>query len=971
MSNMTVVLKRNGTKENVKFDKILNRIQRASKGLSKDVNVVKIAQEVISRITDNISTKELDEFASEIAASYSTEDVDYAKLAGRIAVSSMHKDIDLTFSRNVLKIQNILREASVKESGKTLDHFTTEFLEFVTENARDLDYLIDNERDYYLDYFSFKTFRGVYATKIEENQGKKIIPLETPQQMWMRVSVALHMNNEHKALEERLKDIKKSYDLMSQKMFTHATPTLLNAGTSIGQLSSCFLLTIREDSIKGIYETITQTALISRSGGGIGVNISDVRAKGSKIRGTNGKSDGILPMLKVFNDTATYVNQAGKRKGAFAFYLEPWHADIMSFLDVKKNRGKEELRARDIFTALWVPDIFMRRLKEQVETDTEVMWSLMCPDMCPGLTEVYGEEFDKLYEGYETEGRFVKQVPVLSIWKAVMDSQLETGVPYIAYKDKANEKSNQKNLGVIKGSNLCVSQGTKILVRNKANNMEMINDSEIESFENQRVEIWNGFEWSEVTVKKTSDRSKLIRIHVTMNKYFDDNGNKQYQDTDQKFLDCTEQHKFYLCGNADDSEAKVVEAQNLKVGDKLESWTEPSGVTVEAVITEIEDFNVLGKTFCFAEPIRNKGMFNGIVTGQCIEILEYTSVDEVAVCNLASINLQQFVVNEDKRKRPYFDFEAFGETVEFIVENLNRVIDVTVYPLEEAKSSNLKNRPVALGVQGFADALFKLKMPYESQESFDLNRQVFEALYYHALKSSNRIAKTLGAYDSFEGSPASQGKLQFDLWGVNPSKDFDWDDLKKSIKKDGLRNSLLVACMPTATSSLLFGSTESFEPLTSNVYVRKLLSGDTVVVNEHLLKELKDLGLWSPEMKSELIKNEGSVQNLDVPDHVKNLFKTAFEVKQMNVLRMAADRGPFICQTQSMNIHLTNPTYSQLTSVQLMAWRLGLKTGMYYLRRLTDAKTRKFTEHSTNPNLTIELPEACSINDSDCLTCSS
>jgi ribonucleoside-diphosphate reductase alpha chain len=790
------VIKRNGKKEPVKFDKITARITKLCYGLeSQFVDPIEVAKKVITGVYDGVTTTELDNLAAETAAYMTTIHPDYAKLAARIAVSNLHKVTNKSFSQNIQAMHNYIDP----RTGEVASLIAKDVYDVIMANADLLDGAIIYDRDYEYDYFGFRTLERSYLLRMN---GKVA---ERPQQMLMRVAIGIHSNNIEAAID--------TYNLLSEKWFTHATPTLFNAGTPKPQLSSCFLLTMKEDSIAGIYDTLKQCAEISQTAGGIGLSIHDIRATGSYIKGTNGTSNGIVPMLRVFNDTARYVDQGGgKRKGSFAIYLEPWHSDIFDFLDLKKNHGKEEQRARDLFYALWISDLFMQR----VEADST--WSLFCPHEAPGLSDCWGKEFVELYTRYEKEGKARKTIRARDLWFAIIESQTETGTPYMLYKDAANGKSNQQNLGTIKSSNLCT------------------------------------------------------------------------------------------------------------------------------------------------------------------EILEYTSPDEVAVCNLASINLSKFV--EDGK----FNFDKLYEISQTVTRNLNRIIDINYYPVKEARKSNTRHRPIGIGVQGLADAFMMLRMPFESDQARQLNRDVFECIYFAALTSSKELAKKDGPYETFAGSPASKGILQFDMWGVQPSNRWDWAGLKEEIKKYGIRNSLLLAPMPTASTAQILGNNESFEPYTSNIYTRRVLSGEFAIVNKHLLKELIELNLWNDTLKQEIVAANGSVQNIEsIPQNLKDIYKTVWEISQKVIIDMSADRGAFICQSQSLNVHLAKPDFAKMSSMHFYAWKKGLKTGMYYLRSQGAAEAIKFTvDKSTAPatataKAKVEKPKeelaadlACSIdNPEDCMACGS
>jgi len=780
------VVKRNGKREDVSFDKITARVKKLVYGLSDHVNPIKISMKVIEGLYDGVNTSDLDNLAAETAATMAATHPDYALLAARIAISNLHKNTNKSFSETMEALYYYIDPATNQKAGLIGDST----MEIIRAHADQLDSAIIYDRDYSFDYFGFKTLERSYLLRMD---GRVV---ERPQHMLMRAAVGIHGEDITSAIE--------TYHLMSEKWFIHATPTLFNAGTPKPQLSSCFLLSMVDDSIPGIFETLSRCAKISQSAGGIGLSIHNIRATGSYIKGTGGTSNGIIPMLKVFNDTARYVDQGGgKRKGAFAIYLEPWHADILDFLELKKNHGKEELRARDLFYALWIPDLFMERVKNDEQ------WSLFCPNECPGLYDSYGGEFEALYHKYEQEGRARKVVRAQDIWSSIISSQIETGTPYMLYKDAANKKSNQKNLGTIRSSNLCT------------------------------------------------------------------------------------------------------------------------------------------------------------------EILEYTSADEVAVCNLASIALPKFV--EDGT----FNFDKLVEITRVITRNLNRVIDINYYPIPEARNSNMRHRPIGIGVQGLADAFILMGFAFDSPEARQLNRDIFEAIYFGAVSESNVIAQRDGHYESFPGSPASQGELQFDLWGVDPSDRWDWTGLKASIKQHGLRNSLLLAPMPTASTSQILGNNECIEPYTSNIYTRRTLSGEYIVVNKHLLNDLIRLDLWNEEMKEMLIASNGSIQQIPgIPAELKERYKTVWEISQKALIDMAADRGAFICQSQSLNLFVESPNMGKLSSMHFYAWQKGLKTGMYYLRgkaavdpikfTLSDKHQRKFVkqdgavqadaEENTKPN-TAQAPD--------------
>jgi len=801
------VIKRNTLCEDVSFDKVLNRLKNLSSDLN--INVYELAQKVCSRIYDGVNTCELDELAAYLSSSMSIDNPDYSVLASRIIISNHQKNTSPSFSETIQILYN-----NKDIHGEDSPLVSDELYEIVNNNKEKLNNYIDYQRDFLFDYFGFKTLERAYLIKIN----KKII--ERPQHLWMRVAIGIHGND--------IKDVLETYDLMSKKYFTHATPTLFNSGTRRPQLSSCFLCSVNDDSISGIYDSLKEMALISKYAGGIGIHIHQVRSKGSHIRGTNGTSNGIIPMLRVFNNTARYVDQAGKRLGSIAVYLETWHSDIEAFLELKKNHGSEEERCRDLFLALWVSDLFMKRVKENKK------WSLMCPDKCRGLSDVYGDEFEKLYEKYENEEKYTKQINAQDLWFKILEAQIEQGVPYILYKDAANNKSNQKNIGTIKSSNLCA------------------------------------------------------------------------------------------------------------------------------------------------------------------EVLIHSSPEETGVCNLASICLPTYI-NDNQ-----FNFEKLHSVVKTIVKNLNKVIDINFYPIEKGRVSNLRHRPIGIGVQGLADVFMILEYPFESKEASKLNNEIFETIYHAAVEASMELAKKRGkiiddilnnnsdldinkyvnefendiiktkykgAYSSFEGSPISQGLFQFDLWNENPSDRYDWELLRNDIKEYGIRNSLLLSPMPTASTSQIMGFNESFEPITNNIYQRKTLSGEFIVINKYLIKKLIDKGLWNKEMKDTIILYEGSVQNIkEIDQDLKDLYKTSWEIKQKKIIDMSADRGKYICQTQSLNIFMEEPDFQKLSSMHFYGHSKGLKTGSYYLRTKPKAKTQQFT---IDPDFAKRKMRCADENADSCELCSS
>ncbi len=783
------VLKRDGKKEAVKFDKITARIIKMCYGLDPLVSPEAVAMKVIEGIYDGVSTTDLDNLAAEVAAAKTMEHPDYALLASRIAVSNLHKETKKSFSEVMDDLHNYIDP----KTGQNASLIADDVYQVIQENKEVLDSSIIYDRDFRYDYFGFKTLTRSYLLRLNGEIA------ERPQHMLLRVALGIHKSDIAQAI--------KTYNLMSEGWFTHATPTLFNAGTPKPQMSSCFLLTMKEDSIEGIYDTLKSCAQISQSAGGIGLALHDIRATGSYIKGTNGTSNGIVPMLRVFNDTARYVDQGGgKRKGSFAMYIEPWHADVFDFLDLKKNTGKEEMRARDLFYALWIPDLFMQRVEDNGD------WTLMCPHECPGLSDTFGAEFEALYTKYEKEGKGRKTIKAQDLWFKVLESQIETGTPYMLYKDAANSKSNQQNLGVIKSSNLCT------------------------------------------------------------------------------------------------------------------------------------------------------------------EIIEYTAPDEIAVCNLASLALPKFITEAGT-----FDHNKLFEVTYQATINLNRIIDGNYYPVEEARNSNMRHRPIGLGVQGLADAFIMMGFPFESEEARALNREVFETIYYASMTASKDLAKVEGPYETYAGSPVSKGIFQYDMWGVTPTARWEWDVLKEEVKTYGVRNSLLLAPMPTASTAQILGNNECFEPYTSNIYTRRVLSGEFIIVNKHLLKDLVKEGLWSNEMRQKLMQSNGSVQNInEIPQRIKDLYKTAWEISQKAIIEQAADRGAYICQSQSLNIFMENANFGKLTSMHFYGWKKGLKTGMYYLRTKAATDAIKFTVDKAvaSEPTAAELEEqaaalACSLENPDnCEMCS-
>jgi ribonucleotide reductase alpha subunit len=1068
MSNVTnvvndeelYIIKRDGTKEVLSFDKILKRVKAlgTETEIKLNVNYSQLVMKVVDQLYNNMPTYVIDELTAELCASLITKHLDYGTLAGRIIVSNNHKNTTDNFAQamdTLYKFHNVhgIHSPLIHPDVWNLSKIHADFFQSI----------LDYSRDYLLDYFGFKTLERAYLMRVE----KKII--ERPQHMWLRVALGIHGGD--------LDRVKETYELLSQKYFTHATPTLFNAGTNHPQLSSCYLIGMEDDSVDGIYNTLKDCAKISKWAGGIGLHIHNIRAAGTHINGTNGVSNGIVPMLRVFNTTARYIDQGGgRRSGSFAIYMEPWHADIEDFLDMRKNHGDEEMRARDLFYGLWVPDLFMEKVKKDEE------WSLFCPHKCPGLSDCYGDDFNALYEKYRLEGKANKTIKARTLWLKVLDSQMETGTPYLLYKDPANKKSNQQNLGVIKSSNLCVAPETMILTDKGY--------FEIRTLEGKTVNVWNGEEFSETVVFRTGINQELITVETT----------------DGCTLECTPYHKFYI----QSENIETVEAQHLKENDKLIECEYPivendltyisscdivpmnasiatkiawlsnyyntdlyntiileeilylshnsneflleiklmlqlCGITTKLFLTSkptlsislnelvklgfnalrvnirikndekqpmkreavyIKKISQTGRradTYCFNEPKKHAGVFNGIITSQCTEIIEYSDAEQTAVCNLASIGLTKFVL-PDKT----FDYVKLHEVTKVVTYNLNRVIDVNFYPTDKTRVSNLLHRPIGIGVQGLADVFVLMDIAFTSPAARDINKLIFETIYHASLESSMEIAKArshkmmslalyhtyifanvdvpnldkfskvdsvsreylkmsdanayvnemlpipaefyylngtqMGAYSSFSDSPASKGILQFDMWGVTPSQRYDWLALKEQIKIYGLRNSLLVAPMPTASTSQILGNNECFEPFTSNLYSRRTNAGEFVLPNKYLMAELLEMGLWNETLKDNIILNKGSIQQLTgLSDHFKEKYKTVWEIPMKQLIDMAADRGPYICQSQSLNLWMEDPDYKSLTAMHFYAWQTGLKTGIYYLRRKAKHQAQQFT----------------------------
>jgi ribonucleotide reductase alpha subunit len=1095
------VLKRNGKREAISFDKILKRIRSLGKHFNlQHIIFAQLAIKVIDQLYDNIQTTKIDELTAEQCASMSSIHPDYTKLASAIVVSNLHKNTSNCYYETTKKLYDY-RDSN----NNSFRLIKTSIMEIIEAHKDSINAMIDYERDYFFDYFGFKTLERAYLMRCN-----KVI-VERPQHLIMRVAITIHGSNMEK--------VKETYDLMSQKYFIHATPTLFNAGTPRPQLSSCYLLGMEDDSIEGIFNTLKECAQISKWAGGIGLHAHNIRANGSYIRGTNGTSNGLIPMLGVFNKTARYVDQGGKRNGSFAIYIEPHHADVEDFLDLKKNHGDEESKCRDLFYALWISDLFMERV---IGNKT---WSLFCPDKCPGLSDCHSDAYRELYLKYENEGKFNKQINARDLWIKILDSQVETGTPYILYKDAANNKSNQKNLGTIKSSNLCVAPETLVLTRK--------GHLRIDNLENQEVEVWNGESFSKTTIYQTSASSELLEVHTS----------------DGCVLNCTKYHKFYIKDEHLNT-TKIVEAQDLKNGmiisessfpiisnsnvlldaynigfnsggqfvpinysleskilwfsgyvdnvginslnkivvnnkskefmmnikymlqtcglnvsvsytdhytnffclnysqvqilNKLGLNSEKCKLLVHETTIAIEDTNIyimnvvdnkrIDKTYCFNEELKHAGIFNGLITSQCTEIIEYSDSKETAVCNLASLGLAMFV-KEDKT----YDYDKLYEVTQVVTNNLNNVIDINYYPTPKTRRSNFKHRPIGIGVQGLADVFFKMDLPFISDEAKEINIKIFETIYYASLEKSMLLAKErfktmkflkeqydlnnwtfisdedecreydiynvtdasilasisndkvienalktvnpikaeienldlqyLGAYSSFKGSPASFGQLQFDLWNVTPTPGrYDWATLKENIMTYGIRNSLLVAPMPTASTSQILGNNECFEPITSNIYSRKTLAGDFVLVNKYLVEELLKLGLWNEELKNSIIANKGSVSHIqNLSPHLKEKYKIVWEMPMKEIINMSRDRGAFICQSQSLNLWIEDPDSKILTNMHFYSWKAGLKTGIYYLRRKARHQAQQFTIEPKKKRDSNETEEE---EKKDCLMCS-
>ncbi len=1046
MTSKMKVVKRNGKHEDVSFDKILYRIKKLitdkKLGEIENVHADVITKQVISNIYDGVTTQELDNLTARIAIEKSTkEHANYEILATRVAVSNMHKQTTECFSSVMEKLYN-----NVDSHGEHSPLISEEIFNVIKKHKKRLNLCLDYDRDYSFSYIGLKTLEKSYLLKIK---GEII---ERPQHMWMRVSVGLHKGDIEKVIE--------TYDLMSTGYFIHATPTLFNAGTPRPNMASCFLMGI-EDSMEGIYKCLSDCAIISKNAGGIGIAITDVRSEGSYIRGTNGYADGIVKPLRVFNETARYANQGNKRNGSIAFYIEPWHSDILQLLQIRTNTGDENLKCRDLFTALWIPDLFM----EKVEKGED--WYLMSPSESVGLTDVYGEEFNKLYNKYVEEGRYVKKINARDLFEEITITQIETGMPYVSYKDHANRKSNQKNIGTIKGSNLCVSGDTRILTDKGYYPIKTLVDKE--------VSVWNGKEWSSVVPRKTGENQNLLKVVLN-------NG---------KWLRCTDYHKFFVIN--DRGEVRKIKANDLKEGDRLldcynypvvdynknnEKYTSSrkladiipplnydiitkikwleimvllcGRVENNTIILELTSFysayknklkeiqltlDTLGApcfvstttsyflwhkhtitipqnsvynliklkfkhphldvdmmaktkmnlyvtkiiedgtredTFCFREGIRGMGVFDGILTGNCDEILIVSDTKEYGTCNISTVGLAKYI-EKDSLGNPTYNFNKLYDVVRVMVRNMNNVIDYNYYPVVETKRSNNRHRPIAIGAQGLANAFFEMRYPFESKEAKDLNKKIFETIQYACLYESKELAKIHGPYETFKGSPASKGLFQHNLWGIEDSELsglWDWETLRKEVMEHGLRNSLLTACPPTASTGQILGNYESFEPVTNNMFTRSILAGSYPVINKYLVEDLTKIGVWSAQVYESIASNRGSVQHLDIPQELKDLYKTVWEIPQKTLMELSADRGAFVDHSQSLNLYFKDPTPNKLKSAHFYGWKLGLKTSMYYCRTPPKSEAQQFTV-SPNVQPTPEQILQCSIdNPESCEMCS-
>jgi ribonucleotide reductase alpha subunit len=1033
------VKKRNGDLIPVRVDNITDRINELCEihpPLDNTIDPFQVTQLVVSQIHDGISTSLIDSFTADICASKITEHHHYGILASRLIIDDHHKTLLKTTGLKYSEVLNELQK-NIDQLSEPCPIIAKYIEDFVKEHTEFIDNIIDIKRDFLLDFFGFKTLYRSYLLKVN---GKSVV--ECPQHMFLRVALGLHIQkpSEHSSanIETIKKRIVETYNLLSLKYYTHATPTLFNAGTQYPNFVSCFLLGI-DDSVEGIFKCLGDAAKISKWSGGIGIHISNIRARGSYIRKTSGKSDGVVPMLKVFNDTARYINQSGKRLGSIAMYMEPWHADVFDFLDCKVPHGDQDLKSKDLFYALWVSDNFMHAVNNNEP------WYLMCPSECPGLTDVNNEEFNVLYNRYVDENKYKKKINARDLWNKIITTQIETGIPYIGFKDAVNRKSNQKNLGTIKSSNLCVGPKTRILTDK---GYQVIKD-----LEDQEVNVWNGTQWSKTTVRKTGENQKLITITLS-------NGS---------VIDCTGYHKFYIY---DDNNKEIeVRAMDLIPGNQLIHFKLPTktfqrpldissstqtstliidkyletceektsnthyidimlhlqtygyysklirdvpGVSLKTdhlyvhdkegndynnnnflvfnrnyehtsgyvpsnklgcphiYVVSVADNNIVSDTYCFNEPLQHKGMFEGVLLGNCIEINEYSDSQKYACCVLSSIVLPTYVVEKDSSKvekdssrEMVFDHQKLFEVTRVIVRNLDRIIDINFYPTPETERSNMSERPLGIGVQGLADVFFKMKIPYDSEEAAQLNKEIFETIYFAAVTESNELAKELGTYPSYANSPISQGLFQFDLWNeveYKLSGRWDFESLRKSILTHGVRNSLLTALMPTATTSQIMATTvEAFEPITSNIYTRRTLAGEFIIINNNLMSHLMSLGLWNKSIRDKIIAKKGSVAGIsEIPVEIQNIYKTCWEIKQKVLIDMSADRGIFVDQSQSLNLFFENPEFNKLSSALIYSWKKGLKTGSYYIRAKAASDAIDFQQTTTTVEKVNEVCDTCS-----------
>lgn len=1006
------VIKRNGSFEEVNFNKVIQRLKFITQEpypLS-EINVHTLAQTVIQGLHNNIQTRDIDIYSANICASLSIKNHQYGILAGRIIINNHHKNTLTSFKDKMDKLY--LRK---DKHGNICPLLDEKFYKFVLKNQKDIESHIDYSRDFLLDYFSFKTLERSYLLKL----GQEII--ERPQDMFMRVAIYIHMTP--KLSKEKTKPVLErifeTYDLMSNKYFTHATPTLFNAGTNRPGMLSCFLLGT-EDSLEGILKTVSDCAQISKWAGGIGFHISNWRSRGALIRGTNGTSSGIIPFLKIFNDTARAFNQGGKRPGSFAAYIEMHHPDIMDFLQLRKNHGEENLRCRDLFLGLWICDLFMERVR-----DNEI-WSLFDPDECPGLIDVYGEEYRKLYLNYESKKMYRSQIPAREIWKAVFTSQKESGIPYILYKDHVNRANNQSNIGVVKSSNLCVTGDTIILTDEGYYPIQdLVRSGPVHN-------VWNGEEYTPATFAKTGEKQRVMEITVQVARRPNSSNRISQLVSDipldslhytTRILRCTPYHKFIL------DDETVIEARELTSGMRLLEWNHPQGnFRMYSYISEAKFLEVHEDTYCFNEPKLHRGVFNSILTQNCSEIVEVSSSEEYACCTLASICLSMFVedthtaddpnrpLNHEFPKHPVVNYKRLMEVVQVIVRNLNQVIDRNWYPTPETEKSNNTHRPLGIGVQGLADVFYKFRCTYDSDLAKELNQRIFETIYYAAVSASTKLAKevykgyiqqlqtkptlqidkkeytietlpkTIGSYTSItrnEGSPLFQGKFHWELYGKRQEEllqKFDWDSLRAHIQTFGVRNSLLIALMPTASTSQIMGNIESIEPLTSNVFKRQTLAGEFIVINKYLMNDLAELGLWNAEMENYIKLSNGSIQNIQgIPEDIKHLYRTVWELSQQHIIDLAADRQAFVDQSQSMNLFIEDLTFSKFNSMHFYSWSKGLKTGCYYLRTRPAVQAQKFTVQQTQdavvqptePKVVTKFSIPTQNDEEVCLVCSS